>query len=631
MTMAVDVTTTAARRRAVALLVATAAFAGLIAVAMATYHGGSRLEPGSRHYQLLGNFLSDLGTSVTYSGSSNAVPSLLFLVATSIIGAGLVWSAPMWSALAADRPGRPGAVAARVATVTTALAGIGFVAVGLIPWNRDLAFHVLVVQLVFAFLVVFAASLVVLQLGRDPSERSVGPAVALLGCLLAYLALIVFGPGLGSTEGMSLQVAAQKVVVVVTMLLVGMQALSIATRRRSAPATAAASASSTHRNGSTPHVNGSTPRGRLPGVDLARAVAMLGMLIVHTKDNLPIIAAPDRALIWVNVWVGPLFALVAGVGLSLGWRHRRTTRFRTMVLLRAAALLLIGLWLESLFIGSILQYFAIYFALGVLALRASRRVLVALAAACIVLGPLVITFLLRQGTITLFLGLDRGLGSLTHPLELTRALTVDGRYPAIVWSGFFFAGMAIGRLDLRSRRLAVRLATVGLGVGALGAFVGWIATRTFRSDPVGWSHHWTAAAHSESVTWAITALALACGVLGASLLIADRFPRPGAVLAPILALGQVPLTFYLVHLWYSDTLWWNVNEFSTSTGAYLVATLAFYATFAGAAWLWLRVFRHGPVEGLIDLPIRLIARPRPLADATPERSAAPTPTPAPTT
>src|SRR6476619_862249 len=149
MTVRVAVTPDAARRRALALVVA----------AMASYHGGSRLDPGSQHYLMFGNFLSDLGTSVTYSGSSNTVSRALFVVATSVIGVGLAWSAPMWRMLASD--GRS-VVAARIATATAVLAGIGFVAVGLIPWNRDLALHVLVVQLVFVFLVIFAGSLVVL-------------------------------------------------------------------------------------------------------------------------------------------------------------------------------------------------------------------------------------------------------------------------------------------------------------------------------------------------------------------------------------------------------------------------------------------------------------------------------------
>ena len=63
---------------------------------------------------------------------------------------------------------------------------------------------------------------------------------------------------------------------------------------------------------------------RVRGVDLARAIAMLGMLIVHTLITPR--SAWDRALVWVNVWTAPLFVLVAGVGLSLGWRRRPTTR-----------------------------------------------------------------------------------------------------------------------------------------------------------------------------------------------------------------------------------------------------------------------------------------------------------------
>jgi uncharacterized protein len=596
----ITVTAADARRRALALLAATVAFVALVGAAMASYHGGSRLDPGAPHYLAFGNFLSDLGTSVTYSGASNTVSRSLFIVAMSIVGAALAWSAPIWGTLGVDRRGD---VAARVASAATVLAGIGFVAVGLIPWNRDLNLHVLVVQLTFASLVVFAASLVFLRVRRDLGTRYFGSEMALLGCLLAYTVFIVIGPGLGSTEGMRLQITAQKIVIAVTLLVICMQAFSIA-RRRVSSADATASTIET--------VKGPGRPPRLAGVDLARAVAMFGMLIVHTRDNFPVISAPDRALMWVNVWVGPLFVLVAGVGLSLGWQHRGATRFRSMVLLRAVALLLIGLWLESLFLGSILQYFAIFFVLGVLVLGASRRVLLGLSAACLVAGPLVITFLLRAGNITLFLGADRGIGALGDPVALTRALTVDGLYPAIVWAGFFFAGMAIGQLDLRDRRIGARLAVIGGALGAIGCFVGWVATRTFGSDPNGWTHHWTAAAHSESLTWALTALALACGILGVSLLIAERVRSNGVVMAPVLALAQVPLTFYLLHLEYSDTLWWNLSSLQTTTGPFLAATFVFYAVFAGGAWVWLRVFRHGPVEGLIDFVARAIVRPKPL-------------------
>ena len=98
-----------------------------------------------------------------------------------------------------------------------------------------------------------------------------------------------------------------------------------------------------------------------------------------------------------------------------------------------------------------------------------------------------------------------------------------------------------------------------------------------------------------------------------SLLIGLRVGH-GRALAPILALAQMPLTFYLVHLWYSDTLWWDISSLLTTTAAFVAATLLFYAVFAAGAWLWLRVFRHGPIESLIDLPARAIIRPKPLAN-----------------
>ncbi|MBV9950779.1 MAG: DUF1624 domain-containing protein [Acidimicrobiia bacterium] len=349
---------------------------------------------------------------------------------------------------------------------------------------------------------------------------------------------------------------------------------------------------------------------RLAGVDLARAIAMLGMLIVHTLVTPR--SAGDRALIWVNVWVAPLFVLVAGVGLSLGWQHRRTTRTGALVVVRAAALLVIGLLLATQFYGAILQYFALYFVLGVVALRLGRRALVALAGACLVIGPLVITFLVHTGSITLGGHADKGLGALAHPVDLLRALSVDGVYPAVVWSGFFFAGMALGRLDLDDPRLAHRLACGGALVGATGSFVGWAGARAFGTRPLGWTHHWSGAAHSESLTWAVTAAGIAIAILGVCLSFVRGSRGRSAWLAPPIAIGQLALTFYLVHLWYADTLWTDIQPHVGSTPAYVLSTCAFFLLFGGAAWLWRRTFRRGPVEGLVDGAARALVRPEPL-------------------
>ena len=53
------------------------------------------------------------------------------------------------------------------------------------------------------------------------------------------------------------------------------------------------------------------------------------------------------------------------------------------------------------------------------------------------------------------------------------------------------------------------------------------------------------------------------------------------------------LTFYLLHLWYTDTLWKTIEPEVPSIPAYVAATLGFFVLFALAAWLWRQVFRAG--------------------------------------
>ena len=138
----------------------------------------------------------------------------------------------------------------------------------------------------------------------------------------------------------------------------------------------------------------SQPRQRLRGVDAARAIAVLGMVMVHFGPN----PAPDTAL--GNLYgishgrASVLFALLAGVGVALlvgdrlrGW----PSLARGRLVLRGALLLPLGLWLQGLDHGAfvILQYYAVYFLFAALVLTLPDRWLLAGGAAVLVGGPLV--------------------------------------------------------------------------------------------------------------------------------------------------------------------------------------------------------------------------------------------------
>src|SRR5690348_12083530 len=139
------------------------------------------------------------------------------------------------------------------------------------------------------------------------------------------------------------------------------------------------------------------PPRRVQGVDVARAVAMLGMLVEH-ETQWPRYY-DQRALVWLPFGrSAPLFVMLAGVGLTLATKSRRPFA-RTMVLARAPLLLLTGMFMTLFGSGVILQSFALFFVVGVACVRLPRRVLVALSAACLAGGPLLLTALRAHGAL----------------------------------------------------------------------------------------------------------------------------------------------------------------------------------------------------------------------------------------
>ena len=104
----------------------------LTVAAMFLYRGGSRFDVDARHYQFFGNFFSDLGATVTYSGRADTAPRALFV--TALVAGGpsrSVWSGPIWAVRRGARASarrRP-----RSRCVLDRLHPIGFIGIGVTP------------------------------------------------------------------------------------------------------------------------------------------------------------------------------------------------------------------------------------------------------------------------------------------------------------------------------------------------------------------------------------------------------------------------------------------------------------------------------------------------------------------
>lgn len=184
-----------------------------------------------------------------------------------------------------------------------------------------------------------------------------------------------------------------------------------------------------------------------------------------------------------------LFATLAGVSLALltGGSEPHTglalRRDRIRIAVRAVLLFVLGMALTEL--GTpmmvILSCYALYFLLALPVLRLRPVTLVVIAAVWAVVGPL-LSFALRMPLDTDTVGGAISFSDLTSLPDAGSAvlrLFLEGTYPVLTWMPFVLAGLAIGRLDLRSAAVRLRLLGTGVGLAALGYGGSWIALHVF--------------------------------------------------------------------------------------------------------------------------------------------------------
>jgi uncharacterized membrane protein len=355
---------------------------------------------------------------------------------------------------------------------------------------------------------------------------------------------------------------------------------------------------------------------RLRGVDAARAIAVLGMVMVHFGPS------PRPATLLGDLYgvshgrASVLFALLAGVGVALlvGGRSRGQSTIRRPIFLargrlifRGVLLLPLGLWLQQLDHGAyvILQYYAVYFLFAALVLTLPDRWLLAGGAAVLLGGPLIYLW----GSMAEPAWFSGDPASLDNPTgKIIRDLLLAGKYPLITWAAPLLVGLWIGRRDLAVPAVRWWLLSLGLAVAVAAALASDWLTATLvgplegRRDP-GFAVLFTDAPHNQMPLWMLGSIGSACAVLGGMLLLADRLPR---VTWPLVATGQVALTVYVGHLLLLDTFpellkRGTVPEAALSVGVFMLLAVA-------ASTLWRAVLPRGPLEATLAAPWWIVER-----------------------
>jgi uncharacterized membrane protein len=328
---------------------------------------------------------------------------------------------------------------------------------------------------------------------------------------------------------------------------------------------------------------------RLGGVDLARGLAVFGMFAAHVGPD-PMDGGLIGALMQLTHGRSSvLFAMLAGLSLALiTGRHEpdATWRHGVRIAIRAIVLVVLGTFLTLLGtpIAVILAYYGVYFLLALPFLRLRAAALFSVAAVVALVGP-VLSILARGEWRTWDDPLEKFSGEGALQILLT------GYYPAVTWMAYVLVGMGVGRLDLKSASVRLRLAVAGPVMIVLGYGGGAVARALYadgrpRRDELSWLLQ--SSPHSDTTFEIVGALGVAITVLVCALPLAERLPR---AMRPITAVGTMSLSVYTAHLLAIAAL--KLMDVKIPPGPELLLFIAGAMVFALS---WLAFFRRGPLE-----------------------------------
>ncbi|MGI3197753.1 DUF418 domain-containing protein [Streptomyces sp. GLT-R25] len=375
--------------------------------------------------------------------------------------------------------------------------------------------------------------------------------------------------------------------------------------------------------------------GRLVGVDLARALAVFGMYVVHIG---PPLSATDGVASWVRYMAdghsSVLFATLAGFSLMLlaGRREPKAglagRQAKARIAIRAVVLLALGTSMAMEYGGVIiLGFYGVYFLLALPLVRLRARTLAIIAAALALVTPQ-LSFALNS----LLTEPVRQSVNAYDPLHRLSDvgvldLLLTGFYPTITWISFVVAGMALARLDLSQTAVQWRLAALGAaltaatygtslllagkdaldslaeggpssgGSGSMSGSSGPMSPDSGSFEPQA-SMLLTAGPHSGTTFDIIGSVGVAILVIVGATVAMDRLPRLRRLAKPVIAVGTMSLTAYVGHFvvqtWLSKL---GVGPGSEQSWTQLLLFVLGAIVFAA---IWSRFFRRGPLEHLLN-------------------------------
>ncbi|RLE25383.1 MAG: hypothetical protein DRJ50_03060, partial [Actinobacteria bacterium] len=344
------------------------------------------------------------------------------------------------------------------------------------------------------------------------------------------------------------------------------------------------------------------------GLDIARAFAVVGMVIVNFKITM---GAEDTGPQWLRTFAAlfdgraaATFVVLAGIGASLGSRRARegadaAMRRAAQITLakRAAFLFVVGWAFFPVWPADILHYYGAYLAIGAVVLFSPDRRLLAYAAGAIAIS---FAFIVTSDPFVNWNLDDYSYNGISTPSGFLRNLFFDGFHPIFPWVAFYLFGMWLGRTDLRNvawrRTLAIRAAiVVAVCETASWVVLGPKGTSLDGLDDESWRWLFSVEPTPPLPLYLAAGAGTAVLVITGSIWLGEHLSA--SVSEPLVSTGQLALTIYLAHIFVGMGVLEAVGRLDNQTLDWALITSVIFSTSAIVfSWIWLRHFKRGPLE-----------------------------------
>lgn len=350
---------------------------------------------------------------------------------------------------------------------------------------------------------------------------------------------------------------------------------------------------------------------RIVGIDVARALAIIGMIIVNFKMTFG-----QEGQSWLQPFssifdgkAAATFVVLAGIGIAfmtnsaIGESDKfKLQKSKNKIFKRALFLFVIGLSYVTIWTADILHFYGIYMLVTLVFIKSRPKTILLFAILMIFLYP----FLMY------FMDYDTGWNFNTYEYSdfwtfegFIRNLFYNGFHPIVPWSAFMLVGLWFGRKDLNSNSFIKKAILTSLCI--------FLLTQVFSSLSVSFLSDGNKDLAKELLQvlgtspmpplpiYMLSGGSIAILVISICILISRKF-EGNRIIKALEKTGQLALTFYVAHIVIGMGVMEGLN--TTTFGKYslnfsIVYALAFSLACILFATIWMKYKKSGPLEWLM--------------------------------